>query len=172
MVAFVALELNWKKESGFFYSTRSKNPRYVKFLNEKTDFLKTINKRWVKTPRKFKNRILTNEDRNWDLDIFRDIKSPIHSSFVERFYNLKSIPVHYIQIGTKGFFFLGKDVADLGVPRINGKPYLRARVKTRSTSKNKWGFLVAIKMPGIKPSTHDIEDKGNRIFPFLDGKHV
>lgn len=168
---FAQVELNWKEGSGFIYSIRSKNPSFVKFLNKKTDFLSIINQKWTKKPRKFENRDLTDIDRNWDLDNFPDIKYPVDVSYIERYYNSKTIPVNYIQIGTKGFFFLGKDVANLGVPRINGKPYLRARIKTRSASKNKWGFLVAIKMRGTKPSTYDIEDLGNKVSPFLNGKH-
>jgi hypothetical protein len=106
------------------------------------------------------------------LDHFPDIKKDIEVEYVEKFYNLKEPPVYYIQIEGKGFFFMGKDILGLGVPRLNGKPYLRARVKTRSSSKNKWGFLVAIKMPYIKNSKYDIEETEGKFFPIPQGNHI
>ena len=85
---------------------------------------------------------------------------------VEKFYNLKNPPIHYIQIGGYGFFYMGKDIAELGVPRLVGKGILRARIKTRNSKKNNYGFLVAIKLRKLKPSTYDIEERNDRIFPF------
>jgi len=123
-------------------------------------------------PKEFTSNRLTNEDRHWDLDHFTDIKKSIDVSFIERFYNSKYPPVYYIQIEGRGFFYLGKDVANLGVSKINGRPYLRARIKTRSASKNKWGFLVAIKMPGIKESKYDLEELNNRRFPIPRGNNI
>ena len=61
---------------------------------------------------------------------------------------------------------MGKDIAGLGAPRLIGKGILRARVKTRNSRKNRYGFLVAIKLRSLKPSTHDIEEKNGRAFPF------
>ena len=61
---------------------------------------------------------------------------------------------------------MGKDIAELGVPRLVGKGILRARIKTRNSKKNNYGFLVAIKLRKLKPSTYDIEERNDRIFPF------
>ncbi len=169
---FAQVELNWDDKTGFIFSDKSKNLFFSKFFRDNTNFLERINRTWSEKPRKFTHQKLTQYDRNWDLDHFVDIKEPIDVSFIESFYNLKEPPVHYIQIENRGFFYLGYDIAELGVPRINGKPYLRARVKTRSASNNKWGFLVAIKMPGINPSDYDIEEKKDRIFPFTKGNHI
>ncbi len=169
---FAQVELRWDDKKGFKFSEKSKNPYFIEFLRKNTDFLEKINKTWSEEPRKFTKKNLTQDDRNWDLDHFNDIKDPIDVSFIERFYNLKQPPVYYLQIENKGFFYLGRDIAKLGVPRINGKPYLRARVKTRSASNNKWGFLVAIKMPGIKSSEYDIESNKTKKFPIPDGTHI
>jgi hypothetical protein len=106
------------------------------------------------------------------LDHFKDIKKNIEVSYIERFYNLKNPPVHYIQIEDRGFFYMGNDILNFGVPRLNGKPYLRARVKTRSSSKNRWGFLVAIKMPYIQESAYDIEEIDSKRFPIPEGDHI
>ena len=62
---------------------------------------------------------------------------------------------------------MGEDVLSLGVPRLNGKPKLRARVKTRNSSKNLYGFLVAIKLRSVRRSFYDIEEKEGRSFPPL-----
>ncbi len=169
---FAQVELRWDKKNGFFYSKKSKNPYFANFLMNNTEFLEEINKIWTDLPRKYTNEKLTPEDRHWDLDHFKDIKKHIDISYIERFYNLKEPPVYYIQIQNRGFYFLGKDINSLRVPRINGKPYLRARVKTRSASSNKWGFLVAIKMPYIKPSNYDIEEKNDRKFPISKDNHI
>lgn len=169
---FAQVELRWNKEKGFFYSPRSKNLDFIDFLSDQTNFLEDINSKWNDFPRKFTKDNLREEDRHWDLDHFPDIKKDIKVSYIEKFYNLKHPPIHYIQIEGRGFFYMGNDVLDLGVPRLNGKPYLRARVKTRSSSRNKWGFLVAIKMPYIKESDYDIEEIENKKFPIPEGDHV
>lgn len=169
---FAQVELRWNKTEGFQYSKVSKNPFFIEFLINNTNFLEIINEKWTEIPRKFTKKNLTKPDREWDLDHFNDIKDNIDVSYIEKFYNLKEPSIYYIQIQNRGFYYLGQDIAELNLPRINGNPYLRARVKTRSSSKNKWGFLVAIKMPGIKPSTHDIEETDNRKFPIPDGSHI
>jgi len=167
---FTQIELRWTKERGFFYSEKSKNADFRDFLlNNKPEFLERINNEWTKTPRKFNVENPTKEDRLWDVHNFKDIKDPVDVLFVECFYNLKNPPVNYMQIENRGFFYMDEDIAGLGVPRINGKPYLRARVKTRN--KILWGFLVAIKMPYIEKSNYDIEEKVGD-FPFSEGDHI
>ncbi len=168
---FAQVELNWIKNQGFFYSKRSKNLDFVDFISNESNFLEKINQKWRKSPRKYTASKLNKDDREWDLDNFKDVKELINVSYIEAFYNSKNPPINYIQIQDRGFFYLGTDIAKLAVPRLNGNPYLRARVKTRSITKNKWGFLVAIKMPGIITSTHDIEKLNNRKFPIPEGVH-
>lgn len=169
---FAQVELRWTKDRRFYYSPRSKNLEFIDFLSDQTNFLDRINREWTNSPKKFTKNNLKQEDRHWDLDHFKDIKQDIEVSYIETFYNLKTPSVHYIQIEGRGFFYMGEDPLNLGVPRLNGKPYLRARVKTRSSSKNRWGFLVAIKMPYIKESDYDIEEINNKKFPIPEGDHV
>jgi len=162
---FAQIELDWNEKEGFFYSKRSKNYEFISVLeNEK--FLDEINSKWTNIPRKFTRKNITKDDRHWDLDHFPDIKRNIDTCLIEQFYNNKKPPINYIQIGTRGFYYLNNDVAGLGVPRLKGIGILRARVKTRDSRKNKYGFLVAIKLKKVEPSTHDIEEKNGRIFPF------
>ncbi|MBD3214406.1 MAG: hypothetical protein GF311_17475 [Candidatus Lokiarchaeota archaeon] len=169
---FAQVELRWTEDKRFFYSPKSKNLDFIDFLSDQTNFLEKINSKWVDIPRKFSQTELNEEDRYWDLDHFPDIKENIKVSYIEKFYNLKTPSVYYIQIEGRGFFYMGKDILNLGVPKLNGRPYLRARVKTRSSSRNKWGFLVAIKMPYIKESEYDLEENTNKKFPIPEGDHV
>jgi hypothetical protein len=162
---FAQIELRWDIKKRFFYSKRSKNREFISIL-KKEKFLDEINAKWKEIPYKFTRRVLTTNDRYRDLDEFPDIKREIDAKLIEQFYNLKSPPIYYIQIGGYGFFYMGKDIAGLGVPRLIGKGILRARVKTRNSRKNKYGFLVAIKLRRLKPSTYDIEEKNGREFPF------
>lgn len=162
---FAQIELNWDMNKRFSYSRRSKNNEFISILS-KEKFLDKINSRWKGAPRKFTKNALTTNDRHKDLDEFPDIKQEITAKLIEQFYNLKSPPIYYIQIGGYGFFYMGKDIAGLGVPRLIGKGILRARIKTRNSRKNQYGFLVAIKLRSLKPSTHDIEEKNGRVFPF------
>ncbi|HDQ06660.1 MAG TPA: hypothetical protein ENN36_08080 [Candidatus Bathyarchaeota archaeon] len=162
---FAQIELCWDINKRFSYSKRSKNKEFTTILR-KEKFLDEINTRWKGVPRKFTKTVLTTNDRHRDLDEFPDIKREIDANLIEQFYNLKSPPIYYIQIGGYGFFYMGKDIAELGVPRLSGKGILRARVKTRNSRKNKYGFLVAIKLRSLKQSTQDIEEKNGREFPF------
>jgi hypothetical protein len=163
---FAQIELRWDQLNGFSYSDRSKNSEFISVL-ENERFLEEINRTWTNTPRKFSKKNITKDDRYWDQDHFQDIKRKIDATPVEQFYNMKKPPINYIQIGGKGFFCMTSDVARLNVPRLKGEGILRARVKTRHSEKNIYGFLVAIKLRRTISSTHDIEEKDGRKFPFF-----
>jgi hypothetical protein len=162
---FAQIELNWDTEKRFFYSNKSKNFKFVPVLESKK-FLDEVNSKWTSTPRRFTKINVDALDRNWDQDHFQDIQREIDAKLVEDFYNLKEPPVNYIQIGGRGFFYMNADVAKLNVPRLKGTGILRARVKTRDSKENKYGFLVAIKLRTVIRSTYDIEEKNGRTFPF------
>lgn len=162
---FAQIELRWEKTKGFFCSTKSKHQIFADFLTHQTDFIDKINDMWRGRPRKFAVQSHTDHDRLSDLDNFPDIKEQVGTIFVERFYTWKNPPVHYIQIGKWGFYHMDKDFAGLNVPRLEGEAILRARVKTRSKSRCKWGFLIAIKVRKLRKSTFDIEEQDGRLFP-------
>ncbi|MFX0210802.1 MAG: hypothetical protein ACFFDT_32785 [Candidatus Hodarchaeota archaeon] len=162
---FAQIELRWDIKKRFFYSQGSKNEEFIAILRREK-FLDEINSKWTGTPHKFTRRFLTTNDRHRDLDEFPDIKREIRANLIEQFYNSKKPPINYIQIGGYGFYCMGNDIAGLGVPRLVGGGILRARVKTRDSRKNRYGFLVAIKLRTLKRSKYDIEEKNGRIFPF------
>lgn len=164
---FAQIELRWNVKERFSYSQKSKNKEFISILKEEK-YLNEINAKWKAIPHKFTRKSLTTNDRHRDLDEFPDIKREIEADLIEQFYNLKNPPVHYIQIGGHGFYCMGNDIAKLGVPRLVGKGILRARVKTRDSRKNRYGFLVAMKLKTLEPSKYDIEERDGRVFPFID----
>lgn len=162
---YAQIELRWNN-NGFYYSEKCMNPAYRQFLIDETDFLEEINSTWDGIPRKFAKKNHTDDDRNSDLDNFPDIKRKIDASYIEEFYTTKNPPVNYMQIGSNGFYYLKENLLSLNADRLKGEAILRARVKTRSKTNNKWGFLVAIKLRKVAPSKYDIEENTGKIFPF------
>lgn len=163
---FAQIELRWDRSCGFYFSPDCQNPSYREFLTNHTEFLQQINNTWTEEPRKFTNRNYTLDDLNSDLDNFRDIKVSINAELIEEFYTSKNPSVNYMQIGEKGFYYLKENIFSLNADRLVGEAVLRARVKTRSRSDLKWGFLVAIKLKRVISSEYDIEEQNGKCFPF------
>jgi len=163
---FAQIELNWDSVKRFYYSEYTHNPVFRELMIKEKSFLEEINRRWTKTPRWFTKQEKVSADRLYDLSNFENFIRDVEVDYIEQYYNGKEEPIYYIQIGGKGFFYMGKDILNLGVPRLNGKGFLRARVKTRSATNNKWGFLVAIKLKSVTASEFDLEELKGRSFPF------
>ena len=163
---FAQIELRWDRSSGFYYSERTQNPAFRQFLIDETSFLDQINDIWTDIPIKFTKANHVIEDLESDLDHFPDIKTTINATLIEEFYTSKIPSINYMQIGTKGFYYLKRNICSLNADRLVGEAILRARVKTRSRSYVKWGFLVAIKLKTVVPSEYDIEEQNGKVFPF------
>jgi len=163
---FAQIELRWDRSSGFYYSEKTQNPIYRQFLIDETSFLDKINKTWTDIPKKFTKTNYTIEDLESDLDHFPDIKAQIDATLIEEFYTSKTPSINYMQIGTKGFYYLKENTCSLRADKLIGEATLRARVKTRSRSDLKWGFLVAIKLKKVISSEYDIEEQNGKDFPF------
>lgn len=163
---FAQIELRWNESSGFYYSEKTQNPIYRQFLIDETNFLDKINETWTDIPKKFTKSNYTINDLESDLDHFPDIKSPIDATLIEEFYTSKNPSINYMQIGTKGFYYLKENTCSLRADKLTGDAILRARVKTRSRSDLRWGFLVAIKLKKVIYSEYDIEEQNGKEFPF------
>jgi len=77
---------------------------------------------------------------------------------VETYYNSKN--TYYIQVKGFGLYYMGRDVENFGVPRFSnmvGKSNVRIRIKTNSASQERWSFLMALKISGLRKSTHDLD---------------
>ena len=163
---FAQIELKWNSVKRFYYSEKSHNTAFRELMIKQKAFLEEINRRWTKSPRKYTKDEKDQSDRDYDLTNFNNFTREVDVEYIEQYYNNKEEPVYYIQIGRKGFFYMSKDILNLGVPRLNGKAVLRARVKTRSATNNTWGFLVAIKLKSVTASSFDLEELDGRNFPF------
>ncbi len=99
----------------------------------------------------------TEEDRAYDREHFKDAFVPVPLSFFEKHYLSKG--VNYIQIGGYGFYYIGKDIANVGCPRFDPELRLRIRRKQRDSSKlNGYGFLTALQITRKpKKSPFDID---------------
>ena len=154
------IELKYDLESKKFRFTD--NPRVSKKkrdLFEKSGFLDKINNSWRKVPNRYKNiKDFTLEHKSQDQRNFQSVYHEYPIQFIHEYYAIENC--FYIQIGNGGgFFYMDDDPANLNVDRLNGISYFRARIKTRSSKRpNQYGFLVAIKLKNLEPSSYDLEN--------------
>lgn len=92
---------------------------------------KFVNKKWGPkgAPRKFTipPAQFKQIDVAHDYKTFKDEFVDIPPSAVADYYNSKN--TYYIQIGGYGLYYMGKDIANLGVPEFDSKLRLRIRLK-------------------------------------------
>ena len=112
-----------------------------------------VDKKWGKhgQPRKetIPLRNFAPEDAQWDREHFTDAYIPVPLSLFEQHYLSKG--VNYIQVGGYGFYYIGKDIANIGCPKFDPVLRLRIRRKQRSKKLNGYGFLTALQIKK-KPS--------------------
>jgi len=106
-----------------------------------------VNKKWGSKgpPRKYTvpSSKYTSKDVEHDYAKFKDEFVDIPGSAVADYYNSKD--TYYIQIGGYGLYYMGRDVAKLGVPSFNLKLKLRIRIKRGgSTPIYNYRFTTAI----------------------------
>jgi hypothetical protein len=92
------------------------------------------------------------------------------ADYLHKFYARKNC--FYIQVENKGFYYLERDIANLGVPRFDPTLRLRLRAKVRNSfPAYNYGFFATLKVNkrSIRKSDFDIEEKmGRRFPPFTD----
>lgn len=159
-------ELKWSKEKKFFWTEKKINDPIVKLYNELNIIDNYIDKSFV--PRRYSKKLneITNEDKKYDLRMCeKTVKIPLEALFL--YYKDKKC--YYIQIENSGFYFLSKDISNLGVPKYDGEIGLRLRAKTRSSKKpymyGLLGKIALLKKP--TPSEYDLEQKDGKKFPFI-----
>lgn len=125
---------------------------------------KMVNKAWGPkgAPRKFTvpPKQFKKEDVDYDYKTFKDVFLDIPSSAVINYYNSKD--TYYIQIGKSGFFYMGKDPANLGLSELNIKLKLRIRIKRGgSTPIYNYRFTTAIQASSniVNKSKCDLDDE-------------
>lgn len=111
-----SLVLKWNptnKRSPWGFNDISKDDSEKLFIRDlaiKTGVLDQLNSKWKKVPAKFSDlaKSLTKEQMyRHDLATFRDIKTDISAKEIEKYYTEKN--THYINIGTHGFYLLGRN---------------------------------------------------------------
>lgn len=143
------------------------DPDRISSLFNRLGVLKKINDF---TPRKYvkADNKLTKTDKKFDRQSFENRIVDLGVAGRNLLYDYYAEKkCYYIQIEGKGFYYLKRDVANLGVPRFNPTVELRLRAKTHGSDNiANYSFRVVIvsKRETMKESTFDIEGK-TRSFP-------
>lgn len=91
--------------------------------------------------RRPKRRNMSTFEKSEDKKNFKDAFKELRENRVAQYYNSKD--VYYIQIGyDKGFYYMGKDIANLGVPEF--KPNQKIRIRRKPAGGSKYTFASAI----------------------------
>jgi hypothetical protein len=110
---------------------------------------------------------LTLADKQSDMRAFE--KSNIELKTAAYLYNFYARrKCYYIQIEKRGFYYLQKDIANLGVPQFAPDLTLRLRAKTHdSKAIHHYSFFAVIRADkrSIGKTDFDLEEKGGRKFP-------
>jgi len=116
------------------------------------------------------NESLTAADRSSDQRAFEKSNIPlVGASYLYNFYARRKC--YYIQIEDKGFYYLQKDIANLGVPQFAPTLTLRLRAKTHhSFPIHKYSFFAVIRAnkSSIGVTKFDFEEKGGKKFPPIE----
>jgi hypothetical protein len=130
---------------------------------ESIGVLDIVNRKWGPKgpPRKFTipSKQFEKTDVDHDYKNFKDEFVYIPNNAVTNYYNNKD--TYYIQIGKSGFYYLGKDPADLGLPEFNLKLKLRIRLKRGgSFPLYNYRFTTAIQAVAgtLQKSKYDLDD--------------
>lgn len=143
------------------------DPDRISSLFNRLGVLKKINDF---TPRKYvkADNKLTKTDKRFDRQSFENRIVDLGVAGRNLLYDYYAEKkCYYIQIEGKGFYYLKRDAASLGVPRFNPTVELRLRAKTHGSDNiANYSFRVVIvsKRETMKESTYDIEGK-TRSFP-------
>jgi len=121
-----------------------------------------VNEHWGRhgAPRKFTvdPKHYTQKDVDWDYAHFKDFFVAVPSDSVAKYYNSKK--TYYIQVGDGyGFYWMGRDIARLGVPKFTVNLRLRVRLKRGGSFPiYNYRFSTALQAVSLSKSTSDLED--------------
>jgi hypothetical protein len=125
-----------------------------------------VNKEWgaAGPPRKFTVPLdsFKPSDVAHDYAKFKDRFIDVKASAVADYYASKK--TYYIQIGKYGLFYMGKDIAKLGVPEFNPKLRLRIRLKRGGSFPiYNYRFSTALQAVSLNKSDIDLENVNDLI---------
>lgn len=95
-------------------------------------------------------------DVDHDYENFKNHFTDVPYNSVADYYNSKN--TYYIQIGKFGFYFMGQDIGNIGVPEFKPELRLRVRIKRgRSKPIYNYRFTTALQAKSLEQSTFDLE---------------
>lgn len=140
---------------------------FIQELAKEVGILDVIRQKWNEEPikggtsQKIKDEAakLTKRERyERDLKTFRDIKGTISASKIEEYYNKKD--THYINVGTHGFYLLGKrnplNLKNIPTFSSAAKATYRARCQYKSKDNYQFTFAMNFIIPAAKKSPFNI----------------
>jgi hypothetical protein len=157
-----SLDYDLKKDKWILSGAPTASGQAMRDFLEKVGVPKLVNKAWGPKgpPRKFtvplKN--FTKADVDYDYKNFKDTFVNVPSDAISDYYASKK--TYYIQIGKFGLYYMGKDVAKLGVPEF--KPQIRLRIRLKrggSFPIYNYRFSTALQVKSLPKSNMDLEDK-------------
>ena len=159
-----SLDYDIKKEKWILGGAKTPSADQMREFLDMIGVPKVVNEVWGPKgpPRKFTVplKLFKKQDVDFDYKNFKDItKLDITSDAVANYYNSKK--TYYIQIGGKGFYYMGKDIAKLDIPEFDLKLKLRIRLKRGgSTPIYNYRFTTAIQAikNSLTKSDADLDD--------------
>ena len=123
---------------------------------------KMVNRAWGSkgAPRKFTVPLdkYTQKDVAHDYANFRDQFVDVPSDAIAKYYASKN--TYYIQIGTRGLYYMGADVAGIGCRPFNPQTRLRIRLKRGGSYPiHNYRFSTALQVISLQASNVDLEDE-------------
>ena len=153
--------VRWTQGTGWYWAKED----VVTELYDKYNILDEINPKFIPRRHSKPQHKITNRDKIYNQKKFE--KGGIifeNSSILYDYYARKNC--HYIQIEDLGFYYLGDDLAKLGVPQFKPVLKLRFRAKTHHSHPiYTYSFFVVIQIKDkIEKSNFDLENKTG-VFP-------
>lgn len=155
-----SLDYDLKKRKWILGGAKTQSAEQMRDFLNSIKVPELVNKEWGVSgpPRKFTVPLdkFTPADVAHDYAKFKDRFVDVKASAVAEYYASKK--TYYIQIGKYGLFYMGKDVAKLGVPEFNPKLRLRIRLKRGgSTPIYNYRFSTALQAVSLNKSDYDLE---------------
>jgi hypothetical protein len=123
---------------------------------------KMVNQAWGRKgpPRKFTVPLdkFTPKDVAFDYANFKDQFVNVDPNAISNYYASKK--TYYIQIGTRGLYYMGKDAAKLGCSKFTPSVRLRIRLKRGGSHPiYNYRFSTALQVVSLTPSSIDLDNE-------------
>jgi hypothetical protein len=161
-----SLDYNLKKKKWIMGGSKTASGEAMREFLEVIGVPKMVNQAWGRKgpPRKFTVPLdkYTQKDVAHDYASFRDQFVPVPSDAISKYYASKG--TNYIQIGTYGLYYMGKDVAGLGCSKFNPMIRLRIRLKRGGSMPiYNYRFTTALQVISLSKSNMNLDSRDDLI---------